>query len=74
MISIVLAWTVAFFFATMFLCRTDFWAIWGSLEDLLSHCVDTSQVTVYFSATDVATDILILVMPLRPVRRPQICC
>ena len=72
MIVIVVAWTITFFFATVFLCRTDFWAIWGSLADLLSHCVNTSKVTVYFSATDVATDILILIMPLRSVGYPQL--
>ena len=71
LIVMVICWTIAFFFATMFLCRTDFWAIWGSLADLLSHCADTSVVPVYFSATDVFTDILILILPLRSVCHPR---
>jgi hypothetical protein len=41
MMAIVFAWTVGFWFAQLFTCGTHFFAIWGSVRDLVQYCGKT---------------------------------
>ncbi|KAA8570253.1 hypothetical protein EYC84_002565 [Monilinia fructicola] len=64
MIGVVLVWTFGFFFTMMFECRTEFWAFWSTLSDLLTHCLDDVKFQRVLSISDVVSDILILLIPI----------
>ena len=68
MIGIVGTWTVGFFFTFLFECGTDYWALWSTLNDLLTHCVNDILFQKVMSVSDVVTDALILALPL-----PVVC-
>ncbi|KAK3336428.1 plasma membrane protein Pth11-like protein [Cercophora scortea] len=65
----VIAWTIAFFFASLFQCRLDIWAIWGSADQLEAHCPGTMYLDVALCATDLATDVVIVCIPIWPIWR-----
>ncbi|KAK3694280.1 plasma membrane protein Pth11-like protein [Podospora appendiculata] len=65
----VIAWTVAFFFASLFQCRLDIWATWGSADQLEAHCPGTMYLDVALCATDLATDVVIVCIPIWPIWR-----
>ncbi|QSZ32401.1 hypothetical protein DSL72_001975 [Monilinia vaccinii-corymbosi] len=64
MIGVVIIWTFGFFFTMMFECRTEFWAFWSTLSDLLTHCLDDVKFQRVLSVSDVVSDILILLIPI----------
>lgn len=64
MVAIVIIWTFGFFFTMIFECRTEFWAFWSTLNDLLTHCLDDVKFQKVLSVSDVITDILILMIPI----------
>ena len=63
LIAIVIAWTASFFLAILFECGTNYWALWSTLENLLTYCVDDTKIFKAFTISDVITDGLILAMP-----------
>ena len=73
MVVVVSVWTVAFFFANAFSCRTNFSAYWSPLEVLQTRCINTLQELLAFAISDFITDILILCMPIPMVRGPNNC-
>ena len=68
MIGLVIAWSVAFFFATIFQCAPDWSLNWAPIADFLTKCTNTLDMLTVFSATDVITDLMIIAMPVPMVR------
>ena len=64
MIGIIAAWTVAFFFATVFQCGTKWYLNWAPIWDFLRGCDDTLTVLTVFTVTDILTDLIIIAMPV----------
>ncbi|KAK0716925.1 hypothetical protein B0T26DRAFT_853581 [Lasiosphaeria miniovina] len=62
-ILLVALWTAAFFLATLFQCRLDLWAFFGSPADLDSHCPGTMFVDLSLCITNVVTDVVIFCIP-----------
>jgi hypothetical protein len=70
MIAIVIIWTFGFFFAILFRCGTQFWALWAPLKYLLANCYMSTPMFQAFTISDVVTDSLILALPLYRVGVP----
>ncbi|KAI1379043.1 hypothetical protein F4677DRAFT_410388 [Hypoxylon crocopeplum] len=64
MIAVVVAWTLAFFFAVLFECGTYFEALWTSPKDILAHCVKTTDLGFGLAVSDFIVDVLIIVFPI----------
>ncbi|KAI1843549.1 hypothetical protein JX266_010182 [Neoarthrinium moseri] len=64
LIVITTIWTVGFFFAYMFRCGTNFWALWAPLQYLIQYCYDSTAMFYTLAISDVATDVFILSLPL----------
>ncbi|QSZ30119.1 hypothetical protein DSL72_004639 [Monilinia vaccinii-corymbosi] len=64
MIGIIIIWTLAFFFAILFVCGTDFSAYWTSTIVERDNCVDTDKLHNAFAMSDVATDFVIISLPV----------
>ena len=62
-VAIIVAWTVSFFFAFLFECRTHFDHLWTSLA-IEAKCVKTSEVQNGFAISDVVTDFIVLIFPI----------
>ena len=69
-VAIVVAWTVAFFFAQMFACGVHFDYLWTTFPNQLNHgqCVKTLIMQNAFAISDFITDLIVLVFPLPLVR------
>ncbi|KAF6221518.1 hypothetical protein HO133_002374 [Letharia lupina] len=68
MIGIVTAWSLAFFFATVFQCGLDWSRNWAPIEIFLTQCSNTLDMLSVFTATDIITDLMIIAMPIPMVR------
>ncbi|KAI1352661.1 hypothetical protein F5Y01DRAFT_279132 [Xylaria sp. FL0043] len=64
MIVIVGIWAIGFFFAYLFRCGTNFWALWAPLEFLIEYCYDSKALFYTMAISDVITDFVILSLPL----------
>ncbi|KAI1291170.1 hypothetical protein F5Y03DRAFT_403608 [Xylaria venustula] len=64
LIVIVGIWSVGFFFAYLFRCGTNFWALWAPLEYLIKYCYDSKPLFYTLAISDVITDFVILSLPL----------
>lgn len=71
MIVVVVIWTLGFFFAILFRCGTQFWALWAPLKFLLANCYSSTPMFQAFSISDVITDVFILAMPIYWTSRLQ---
>lgn len=71
MIVIVCIWTFGFFFAILFRCGTQFWALWAPLKYLLANCYSSTPMFQAFSITDVITDVFIIALPIYWTSRLQ---
>ncbi|KAI2614960.1 plasma membrane protein Pth11-like protein [Hypoxylon sp. NC1633] len=69
MIALVIAWTVAFFFAALFQCGRDFYVHWGSPKDIVTHCVGTTDLGFALCVTDFIMDVLIMAFPIPLIAR-----
>lgn len=69
LIGIVSIWTVSFFFTVFFECGTKFWALWSTLNDLLTHCLNEVMALKALTISDVITDGLILTVPIPSVSK-----
>ena len=69
MLAIITAWTIAFFFAILFICGTDFSAYWTSTKVEAANCTETSMLHNAFAISDVVIDVIIIVLPLPMVWR-----
>ncbi|KAI1758776.1 hypothetical protein GGR53DRAFT_205421 [Hypoxylon sp. FL1150] len=71
MIVVVVLWTFGFFFAILFRCGTQFWALWAPLKFLLANCYASTPMFQAFCISDVITDVFILAMPIYWTSRLQ---
>ena len=61
---LVVGWAVAFFFATLFQCGRDPAWLWTSTKDVMVHCSDYKYIQLGYATSDVATDLVVLAIPL----------
>ncbi|KAJ5928272.1 hypothetical protein N7466_007228 [Penicillium verhagenii] len=64
MIGVVIAWSIAFVFATVFQCGLNWSWNWAPITLFLTQCSNTLNMLTVFTATDIATDIVIIVLPV----------
>ncbi|KAJ5173917.1 uncharacterized protein N7500_001848 [Penicillium coprophilum] len=64
MIGIVAAWSISFFFATLFQCGTNWDWNWAPIKFFLTECTDTLNMLTVFCGTDLLTDFVIMFMPV----------
>ncbi|KAL4794453.1 hypothetical protein BDV19DRAFT_390290 [Aspergillus venezuelensis] len=64
MIGVVTAWSITFFFATLFQCGTNWSWNWAPIGFFLTECIDTLNMLTVFTATDLLTDFIIMFMPV----------
>ncbi|KAI0424135.1 hypothetical protein F5Y09DRAFT_353752 [Xylaria sp. FL1042] len=64
MIAVVCVWSIGFFFAYLFRCGSNFWALWAPLQYLIKYCYDSKPLFYTLSISDVITDFIILSLPL----------
>lgn len=72
-LALIISWTVAFFFALVFICGTDFSAYWTSTTVERARCVDTNILHNAFAISDPITDIIVILLPLPMVSLYQSC-
>ncbi|KAF4626048.1 hypothetical protein G7Y89_g12115 [Cudoniella acicularis] len=60
----IVAWTVSFFFATLFECGRDFHLLWQSLATFKQDCGSYKTIQLAHATSDVATDLIVLTLPL----------
>ena len=68
MVALVIAWSLAFFFATVFQCGIQWYLNWAPIGEFLTECTNTLNMLSVFCATDVVTDLMIIAMPAPMVR------
>jgi hypothetical protein len=64
MIGLTVAWTLAFFFTTLFQCGTRWSLNWAPIGVFLTECIESLDVLTVFSATDILSDLIIIAMPV----------
>ncbi|KAL5335747.1 hypothetical protein BJX70DRAFT_374383 [Aspergillus crustosus] len=64
MIGVVAAWSIAFFFATLFQCGVNWDWNWAPIGFFLTQCTDTLNMLTVFCGTDLLTDFIIMFMPV----------
>ncbi|KAI1101069.1 hypothetical protein F4804DRAFT_23669 [Jackrogersella minutella] len=67
MIALVALWTFGFFFAMVFECGLNFWAVWGpnsSAKNETAHCVNSLHLALSFVVSDFITDVIIICIPV----------
>lgn len=64
MIGIVTAWSLTFFFATVFQCGLNWSRNWAPIGIFLTQCSNTLDMLSVFTATDIVTDLMIIAMPI----------
>ncbi|KAK2589608.1 hypothetical protein QQS21_012717 [Conoideocrella luteorostrata] len=64
MIGVIVAWTIAFFFETVFQCGSNWPMNWAPIFVFLAECTASLDVLTVFGVSDVVTDLIILAMPI----------
>ncbi|KAI0185279.1 plasma membrane protein Pth11-like protein [Xylaria flabelliformis] len=64
LIVIVALSSAGFFFASLFQCRLDFSALWGSTIEIIENCVDTMHLVLSVCITGFILDIIIITTPV----------
>ncbi|KAI2638329.1 hypothetical protein GGS21DRAFT_488405 [Xylaria nigripes] len=64
LIVIVILSSVAFFFASLFQCRTNFSALWGTTIGIVEKCVDTMHLSLSVCITGFILDLIIITTPI----------
>lgn len=57
-------WTVAFFFAELFQCGSNVWALTSSAMDTITYCQGTSNIDFALTLTGFITDVVIFLVPI----------
>lgn len=65
-------WPLAFFFTTAFQCKTDAAAWWTSAKTIALYCDKSQDIELGFVVSDVATDLMILAIPVPQMWKLQI--
>ena len=69
--SIIVLWTIGFFFAFLFACKGTFAAWWTSEATLTSECVKTVELEYAFAVSDFLIDVIVISLPIPVVRMPS---
>ncbi|KAI0503108.1 hypothetical protein F5B22DRAFT_630641 [Xylaria bambusicola] len=69
LIVFVTIWALAFSLATVFGCKLDVEAHWGSTHDLETKCMGSMTVVLLLCITDFAADLAIIIIPIPLVWR-----
>ncbi|OTA98111.1 hypothetical protein M426DRAFT_28773 [Hypoxylon sp. CI-4A] len=64
MIGVTAAWSIAFFFATIFRCGTKIEKNWAPIGTFFEQCSNPLEIIATFAATDILTDFIIMFMPI----------
>lgn len=56
--------SISFFFASLFQCRLNFWALWGSSLDIVNNCVETMHLVLAICIIGFITDVAIICAPI----------
>ncbi|KAI0531671.1 hypothetical protein GGR58DRAFT_518338 [Xylaria digitata] len=56
--------SAGFFFASLFQCRLDFSALWGSTIEIVENCVDTMHLVLSVCITGFILDLIIITTPM----------
>lgn len=72
MCVVIVLFSLSFFFAFAFQCRTNIQNWWTSVETIERYCDNTGAIDFGFVIADVLTDIMILVIPIPIVWRLQL--
>jgi hypothetical protein len=65
-------WTLAFFLATTLECNGhDLKLIWGTFEEFKTQCYKYKAIQLAHAASDIATDLAVLSLPLPPIWKLQ---
>ncbi|KAI6784069.1 plasma membrane protein Pth11-like protein [Emericellopsis cladophorae] len=65
-------WSIAFCFGTIFECGTDFGVIWGPTMAMVEKCVDTMLMIYAFCISDFITDAIIILIPVPLIWKLQL--
>lgn len=71
MCVLIVLWSLSFLFSCAFSCGTQIKYAWTGPADTEAHCIDAAAWSVAFAATDVATDLMVLAIPVPIVWRLQ---
>ncbi|KAI1114928.1 hypothetical protein F5Y14DRAFT_461024 [Nemania sp. NC0429] len=71
MIGVIAAWSIAFFFSTLFQCGTDWQKNWAPIGIFLTQCLNSLDLLTVFTATDILTDFIIILMPVPMIWKLQ---
>lgn len=72
LVGFVVAWTLSFAFADLFLCESHIELQWALDQTRARHgCGDKGALLIAFAATSILTDVLVLGLPLLYIRRLQ---
>ncbi|KAI1205487.1 uncharacterized protein F4807DRAFT_464574 [Annulohypoxylon truncatum] len=64
LITIVAMWVIAWLFESIFNCKLNFWAVWGTSQDLKTKCVNFFGADLALCVTDFIIDIVIIAFPI----------
>ncbi|KAI1169769.1 hypothetical protein F4777DRAFT_571930 [Nemania sp. FL0916] len=64
-------WIVAFSLGFIFDCGVQFWSNWGPLINDFSYCYSTFGLTAAFTISDVFSDIVVILLPIRTIWKLQ---
>ncbi|KAI1752989.1 hypothetical protein F4782DRAFT_530103 [Xylaria castorea] len=64
LIIIVALSSAGFFFASLFQCRLNFSALWGSTIEIIENCVDTMHLVLSVCITGFILDLIIITTPI----------
>lgn len=64
MIGLIIAWSIAFFFATLFQCGTHWEWNWAPIATFSRNCPNSVDMFTVYMATDIFTDFIIMYMPV----------
>ena len=69
--SIIVLWTIGFFFASLFACKGNFAAWWTSQATITTECVKTVKLEYAFAVSDFLIDVIVFSLPIPTVRAPS---
>ncbi|KAI4864898.1 hypothetical protein F4820DRAFT_422024 [Hypoxylon rubiginosum] len=64
-------WIVAFLLGFIFDCGVQFWSNWGPLINDFSYCYSTFGLTAAFTISDVLSDFVVILLPIRTIWKLQ---
>ena len=66
-VIIIAAWTIAFLFANIFVCKGSWAALWTNLDTLTTQCIKTPKMLLGLAVSDFLTDLMVILLPVHKV-------